>query len=65
MDNNLNPKSNESAETSDLQNRRELLNKVGKFAVYAAPFTIMAVNAKAASGGGPGPHSSPSGSARH
>jgi hypothetical protein len=33
-------------ETTD---RRELIRKLGKFAVYAAPFTILATTSKAAS----------------
>lgn len=38
------------------QGRRELVTKLGKFAVYAAPFTVMALNSKAATSSGPGPH---------
>jgi hypothetical protein len=35
--------------------RRELVRKLGKFAMYAAPFTVLAHTnrAEAASGGGP------------
>jgi hypothetical protein len=35
--------------------RRELVQKLGKFAIYAAPFTVLAHThkAEAASGGGP------------
>lgn len=33
--------------------RRELIRKLGKFAVYAAPFTVLAKNSKAASASGP------------
>jgi len=33
--------------------RRELIQKLGKFAVYAAPFTVLAGNAKALSSSGP------------
>jgi hypothetical protein len=38
---------------NDLKNRREALIGVGKFAAYAAPFTLLALNAKAATGSGP------------
>jgi hypothetical protein len=34
--------------------RRELIQKLGKFAVYAAPFTVLATTAKAATASGPG-----------
>jgi hypothetical protein len=38
--------------------RREALIKAGKFAVYAAPFTVLALTnkAEAATGHGPGKH---------
>ena len=41
--------------------RREALLKVGKFAAYAAPFTVLALtnNADAATGHGPGRHARP------
>jgi hypothetical protein len=41
--------------STDKQNRRELVTKLGKFAVYAAPFTVMALNSKAGTSSGPGP----------
>jgi hypothetical protein len=41
----------------DLENRRELVRRLGKFAAYAAPFTVLASTGKAigghGSGGGP------------
>jgi hypothetical protein len=54
----------EIAETSERQNRREVVRKLGRFAAYAAPFTIMAMSSKvqAVTAGGPGPHSRPAGS---
>jgi hypothetical protein len=38
--------------------RREALRKLGKYAAYAAPFTVLALTnkAKAATGHGPGKH---------
>ncbi len=47
-----------SEAVADNQDRRELLEKLGKFAVYAAPFAALAVTQKAsaASGGGPRKH---------
>jgi len=59
---NMDPKaidqSVETEDTSEKQNRRELVSKLGKFAAYAAPFTVMALTnkAQAASGHGPGRH---------
>lgn len=43
------------------QNRRELIRKLGRFAVYATPFTVLAFSEKAhaASGGGPRPLARP------
>jgi hypothetical protein len=38
-------------ETTD---RRELIQKLGRFAVYAAPFTILATTAKAGAASGSG-----------
>ncbi len=47
-------------EDQDLANRRELVRRLGKFAAYAAPFTILASTGKAVgghgSGGGPTRH---------
>jgi hypothetical protein len=43
----------EVAETDD---RREALKKLGKYAAYVAPFTVMAVSAKAATASGPHKH---------
>ena len=40
-------------EAPESQNRRELVTKLGKYAIYAAPFTVMALNSQAASEFGP------------
>jgi hypothetical protein len=40
-------------ESPETQNRRELVTKLGKYAIYAAPFTVMALNCKAISASGP------------
>jgi hypothetical protein len=44
--------------STEHQNRREVVQKLGKFAAYAAPFTVLAFTKKAsaASGHGPGKH---------
>jgi hypothetical protein len=50
------PNSQQSAaDSAETQNRRELVTKLGKYAIYAAPFTVMALNTKAATSSGPGP----------
>lgn len=41
----------DAAETLD---RRDLVQKLGKFAAYAAPFTVLAATASAANGTGSG-----------
>ena len=46
----------ETETDSGKQNRRELVTKLGKFAAYAAPFTVMALNSKAATASGPKRH---------
>jgi|HubBroStandDraft_4_1064222.scaffolds.fasta_scaffold4813312_1 hypothetical protein len=48
----------ENAEGGNLTDRREALLKAGKFAAYAAPFTVLALTnkAEAATGHGPGKH---------
>jgi hypothetical protein len=63
MDQQTNNQPGETVSSSDKQNRRELVAKLGKFAAYAAPFTVMALNNKAvaASGSGPHPRSTPTG----
>jgi hypothetical protein len=43
----------QSAET---QHRRDIVRKLGRFAAYAAPFTVFALNSKAGTSSGPGPH---------
>jgi len=43
-------------ESPESQDRRDLVTKLGKFAIYAAPFTVMALNSQAATGSGPKRH---------
>lgn len=38
-------------EDAVVQGRRELVRKLGKFAAYAAPFTVLALKGKATGGG--------------
>jgi formiminotetrahydrofolate cyclodeaminase len=51
-----NPKNQPLETEENKQNRRELVTKLGKYAAYAAPFTVLALNSKAASGSGPKRH---------
>ena len=48
----------DNIETETLTHRREALIRAGKFAAYAAPFTVLALTnkAEAATGHGPGKH---------
>jgi hypothetical protein len=48
----------ENVKADDRTDRREALLKAGKFAAYAAPFTLLALTnkAEAASGHGPAKH---------
>jgi hypothetical protein len=48
----------DNVEAETLTGRREALIKAGKFAAYAAPFTVLALTnkAEAATGHGPGKH---------
>ena len=50
--------SGQSAETepTETQHRRDAVRKLGRFAAYAAPFTVLALNSKAGTSSGPGPH---------
>ncbi len=44
-----------SPKEAELEGRREAMRKLGKYAAYAAPFTLLATNTKAQqSGGGSG-----------
>lgn len=45
-----------ASDSPESQNRRELVTKLGKFAIYAAPFTVAALNSQAATGSGPRRH---------
>jgi len=45
-----------AVESPESQDRRDLVTKLGKFAIYAAPFTVMALNSQAATGSGPKRH---------
>jgi hypothetical protein len=62
QDNNLNMKKSseteKAAESAAHQDRREVVQKLGKFAAYAAPFTVLAFTKKAAAATtrGPGKH---------
>jgi hypothetical protein len=55
-----------TTDDTERQNRRDLVRNLGKFAVYAAPFTLLALKGNADAGGhgsggfGGGPKSSPS-----
>lgn len=53
MNNDINGKELQVNEEKEEQSRRELATKLGKFAIYAAPFTIMAMNSQAKTGSGP------------
>lgn len=46
--------SGQTTETGDT--RRDVARKLGRFAAYAAPFTVLALSAKAGTSSGPGPH---------
>ena len=46
--------SGQTTQTDDT--RREIARKLGRFAAYAAPFTVLALSAKAGTSSGPGPH---------
>jgi hypothetical protein len=41
---------------AETQHRRDVVRKLGRFAAYAAPFTVLAFSSKAATSSGPGPH---------
>jgi hypothetical protein len=62
QENNLNVKKSadneQVAESVAQQDRREVVQKLGKFAAYAAPFTVLAFTKKAAAATshGPGKH---------
>jgi hypothetical protein len=49
--------SEQTTETGDT--RRDVARKLGRFAAYAAPFTVLALSAKAGTSSGPGPHARP------
>jgi hypothetical protein len=44
-----------STETTELNDRREALKKLGKYSAYVAPFTVLAFSKKAAAASGTGP----------
>jgi hypothetical protein len=44
--------------TTELNGRREALKKLGKYSVYVAPFTVLALSKKASAATGHGPGSS-------
>jgi len=41
-----------AAEDSEAQNRRDVVRNLGRFAVYAAPFTLLALKGNATPGAG-------------
>ena len=49
------PKNNEPVEEGK-SDRRELMQKLGRFTAYAAPFTVLAMTAEAATASGPKKH---------
>lgn len=50
----------ESGQTTDAgDTRRDMARKLGRFAAYAAPFTVLALTSKAATGSGPAPQIRP------
>lgn len=51
MDENINKLESDSLKAVDSEDRREALRKLGKYAAYAAPFTLLAANVTAQSGG--------------
>ncbi|HMF79461.1 MAG TPA: hypothetical protein VK604_27620 [Bryobacteraceae bacterium] len=58
MDQNMNEQlsNNEQAvQSADHQDRREVVRKLGKFAAYAAPFSVLALTQKASAASGKGP----------
>jgi hypothetical protein len=46
---------NSNSETSELNDRREALKKLGKYSAYVAPFTVLALSKKASAASGHGP----------
>jgi hypothetical protein len=52
------PNSGQTVETqpAETQRRRDVVRKLGTFAAYAAPFTVLALSSKAGTSSGPGPH---------
>jgi hypothetical protein len=55
MNNEQELSNNSKVETPEMNDRREALKKLGKFSAYVAPFTVLALSAKAASGSTGGP----------
>ena len=50
----------ENGQTTEIgDTRRDVARKLGRFAAYAAPFTVLALSAKAGSSSGPGHHPRP------
>ena len=46
----------ESTQTGEAHDRRDVVRKLGKFAAYAAPFTVLALTKKADAATTSGPH---------
>ena len=47
---------NQNASEDVGSDRREAIQKLGRFAMYAAPFTVLALSAKGATGSSGAPH---------
>jgi hypothetical protein len=48
------PKETANMDSAESLDRRDLVQKLGRFAAYAAPFTVLAATASAANGAGSG-----------
>jgi hypothetical protein len=48
-----------ASSTEEIPDRRELIQSLGKFALYAAPFTVLAHTHKAQAATGSGPNPTP------
>jgi hypothetical protein len=55
-DNSNNPTAPGNSQQLENPDRREMFEKFGKFAAYAAPFTVLALTQKADAATGTGPH---------
>jgi hypothetical protein len=51
----MTPENTPKDKQTDAPDRREAVEKIGRFAAYAAPFTVLAFTKKAAAATGTGP----------